>query len=280
MRLYNPKSGKEIEKEQKKKKHRSNFVTFLVLFSILLAIGGLVCCIVFKVKWYYYLVDIIGGFILLIIVSCFYPKKTVEYVDIPIEESVDEYIKRSLSELTPEKTMSGVKRSAGQSEWQGNPYKGIWKGIAVCECSRIYGLKNITYDITGRSRSSTSDDNGNMQFYETASIKINCRCSECGKTSEHMFYDVKNSTGSLKRKQEWFSDRTTVTTTSREVDYAGFVENQYNEDIAQYKKDCKRYQEIIERKIDELRRNFKYKQEKERRQIEELRAKGWYEKNS
>ena len=279
MRLYNPKFGKETKKELNKKKRRNNFITALIWLTVLAAIGGLVCCIVFKTKWYFYVADVVGCIILLIIFSCCYAKKEEKYVDIPIEETEEEFVQRNLKELTPENVMSNVMRREGDASFfGGSAYKGIWKGIAVCECGRLYELQNLAIDVSNRTSTRTSDENSNMNFYETATVKVSCTCSKCGKESENWFYEVKRSTGSIRRKQELFSNHVTVTTRSCDADYAGYVEEVYKQDLAQYKSDCDKYKEIIKNKTDELHKRFKPYYEANLRRIESLRAHGWYEK--
>lgn len=279
MRLYNPKYGKETKKELRVKKARTNAVTTVLLLIILAAIAGLICCIVFKAAWYFYLADIGGGLVLFFVFGALIPNVEKEYIDFHIEESQEEYVARSLIKLTPEKVMTGVMQRATDTGFlSGTAYKGIWHGIAVCECGHIHSLKDIEYEIENRSSSSTSSDNGNMYFYETADIHIVCHCSKCGKDDEGYCYNVKNSTGSITVKHELFSDRDTRTTKSNTVDYAGYIETIYNEDLRQYKADCKKYDEIQKQKRWEFERNFQSHREKELREIERLRAKGWYEK--
>lgn len=281
MRLYNPKSGKETKEELNKKKRRNGFITALILLTIIAAIGGLVCCIVFKTEWYFYVADVVGGIVLIIILSCCYAKKEQKYVDIPIEETEDEFVQRNLKELTPEKVMSGVMTREGDASLLGGtPYKGIWKGIAVCECGRFYDLQDIVIDVKDRTSVRTSDDNSNMNFYETANLKVGCHCSKCGKDSASWFNGVKLSTGSIRRKQEMFSDHVTVTTKSQDADYGGYVEGIYKQDVAKYKSDSEKYNKLIKDKTDELHKSFKSYHEAQQRKIEQLRAKGWYEKPS
>lgn len=179
MRLYNPNYGKETEKQLKAWKRRQKASTALIWLTILAAIAGLVCCIVFKVKWYYYLVDIVGGIVLIICIAYFItPPVIKKYEDIPIEQTEDEYVAQELSKLTPEKVMTSVfQRPDDTAIFGGVAYKGIWHGIAVCECGHVLSLKDISFDVENRSSSTTHTENG-MYTAEQATIRIKASLSE------------------------------------------------------------------------------------------------------
>lgn len=281
MRLYNPNFGKETEKQIKSRKRRENIVFVLQLFNFLAAIGGLVCCIVLKTKWYFYLVDIGGWFILFCIFSCFSPNKIQEYLDIPVEENEDQYIAKNLGDVSPEKLMTDVmKYSDDTSVFGGTPYKGIWRGIAVCECGEVYGPDDITYDVENRRSVRSVSENSDQSFYEVGDVTVKCDCHKCGKHYENKYSNVSRSTGSIKSKHTMFSDHTTITTTSKDADFGAYVVDRYGEDLKRHNADRAKYEKMVSQKIEELRRRYKYRHEAALRQIEKLTAEGWYEKPS
>lgn len=276
MRLYNPNYGKESKQQIRRRKSRKAFATFFTLLFLSAAIGGLICCIYFKVKWYYYVADICGGVILCYFCGLLVPNEPKEYIDFPIlDENVDEYVQRCLREITPEKVMSNEFRlSDDNSILGGKRYNGIWRGIAVCRCGKVYDLEDVTFDAEKINSITTSDENSSVDV-DVFCINVKCRCSKCGKVYEES-YQKRFTVGTLNRKHIMFTDKNVITSKRNDADISGFVRNVYDECLARHKEDCKKYEKIRNERKSELRKRYAIERERAQRKADE----GWYAKES
>lgn len=281
MRLYNPEYEKNKEKYEKRNKRIGNFYGAFCFFTILVAIGVIIYLIIIKAAWYYYLIDIAGGLFLMLLSGLIMPAQIPEFIDfkpLSADKITLDYIREQYpdTKVIVKSSVTDIARGSGAANLYS--YRGIHRGIAVCECGKIYNPDNISFTVENRSSITTHTENGNMFSSEKANVKVACKCSKCGKVGEETFYGVIRSTGSSIRKHIIFTDNDTVTSTSYAPDYQKLVTEVYEQDKKRYETDKAEYERIIRKK----QREMQFKLEKERteteKRIAELRAKGWYEK--
>lgn len=278
MRLYNPNYTKN-SKKTKRNQTRTSLAGMCIALSILAAIAVMVYLIVIKASWYYYIIDIVGGIILLMLSGRIFPPEVEgEYIDIgPLPDEVnvkmvkeqfpvDKVIVKSVSEIARENLFGSIS------------YKGIFEGIAYCECGHMYSPQDISFTVSNRESRTLHTDNGNMYSSEIATVAVTCQCAKCGKQYKEAFYGVERSTGSSVRKHHMFTDDTTVTTKSYDPDYEQFVTDVYEQDKKRHEDDTAEYARFIKKKQEEMKRTAAKQLTKNQKRIAELKAKGWYEK--
>lgn len=276
MRLYNPEYEKNKEKYKKRNKRIDNFYGVFNFFTILAAIGVIIYLIIIKAAWYYYLIDIAGGLFLMYLIGRIMPAHILEYIDFgPL--SADEITLDYVMEQYPDTKV--IVKSAEDNVRGHLYYKGIFHGIAVCDCGKIYNPEDLlSFTVENRTSITSHTENGSMYTSEKADVKVTCKCSKCGKVDEKTIWGVTISTGSSIRKHIIFTDNDTVTSTSHTADLKKLVAEVYEQDKKRHKSDKDEYSRIIREKQREMQFKLDRKLTATEKRIAEYRAKGWYEK--
>lgn len=267
MRLYNP----NYKKHAKRDKIFSIIAGCWSALVALAAIGFLVFLIINQWAWYFYLADIVGGLILAFLLWWIFPSAEREYIDFEDFETQKKLIQEQFPDTkiivraTPDIVRGHTLGCFAQ--------RGLFGGIAVCDCGEVFDPKNITFDVERGSSKRTSAESGNLYYSQYITFTVHCKCKKCGKEKTESFgkeFDI----GSTVYKHEMFSDKTTVLNTSEDIDYSKFIAEVYEQDLKRYVADKAEYEKFLAKKMDEL----KCTSDRDESRIAELRAKGWYER--
>ena len=258
VRLYNP-YYKTITKGQKTK---NVVMRCLFWLSLLGGIAGVICLIVFKFEWYYWVGCASAAIVLMIVFGCL--GAPAEYIDI------DDNPKVELD--PPEKVV--IHTVDDDPLRKSYSVYGIRGGIAVCKCGKPFDPKNIEYSVHNVRNTNTFDEYDNMRSRETGTLVVECKCEKCGETYLENI-DIELSTYSSVRKNEMFSDKTTIETKRTKTDVDDNVLKLYEYDKKKYDLYYDEYKRYVKKQED---KNEKLKDSNLKR-IEELKTKGWYEKS-
>ncbi len=267
MRLYNP--------NYKKHAKRDKLLTIIAsCWSVLVAvaaIGFLVYLIINKWAWYFYLADGIGGLILAGLLWWIFPTAEREYIDF---EDFDTQKKQLRQKFPDNKVIVRATPDIVRGHTLGCfAQRGLFGGIAVCDCGEAFDPKDITFDVERGTAKRTSTESGNIYYSQYITFTVHCKCKKCGKEKTESF-GKEFEIGSTVYEHEMFSDRTTVVNTSDDVDCEKFIAEVYEQDLKRYVADKTEYENFLAKKLDELKQTSN----RDESRIAELRAKGWYEK--